>query len=138
MSDRDPLALIARYRVVPVIAIDSVDQALPLVDALIAGGLPIVEITFRTKAALEVIRLLASERPGLLVGAGTVLDPATVEAAGGICGPWRGGGSIQPRRGGAARPDTQTRRETRSLARQAAGWGVIRVRSCLLTVVPER
>jgi len=81
MSDRDPLALIARYRVVPVIAIDSVDQALPLADALIAGGLPIVEITFRTKAALEVIRLLASERPGLLVGAGTVLDPATVEAA---------------------------------------------------------
>ena len=65
----------------PVIAIDSVDQALPLADALIAGGLPIVEITFRTKAALEVIRLLASERPGLLVGAGTVLDPATVEAA---------------------------------------------------------
>lgn len=81
MSDRDPLALIARYRVVPVIAIDSVAQALPLADALIAGGLPIIEVTFRTRAALDVIRLLASERPELLVGAGTVLDPATVEAA---------------------------------------------------------
>ena len=80
MSDRDPLALIARYRVVPVIAIESVDQALPLADALIAGGLPIIEVTFRTKAALDVIRLLASERPELLVGAGTVLDPATEKA----------------------------------------------------------
>lgn len=77
----DPLALIARHRIVPVIAIDSVDHALPLADALIAGGLPIIEVTFRTAAAVEVIRLLARERPGLLVGAGTVLDPATVDAA---------------------------------------------------------
>ena len=81
MSDRDPLALIARHRVVPVIAIDSVDQALPLADALIAGGLPVIEVTFRTKAAVDVIRLLSRERPALLVGAGTVLDPATVDAA---------------------------------------------------------
>jgi len=77
----DPLAAIARHRVVPVIAIESVDHALPLADALLAGGLPIVEVTFRTAAALDVIRLLARERPQLLVGAGTVLDPATVDAA---------------------------------------------------------
>ncbi|MFN9368049.1 MAG: bifunctional 4-hydroxy-2-oxoglutarate aldolase/2-dehydro-3-deoxy-phosphogluconate aldolase [Planctomycetia bacterium] len=77
----DPLARIARHRLVPVIAIDSVDHALPLADALLAGGLPIIEVTFRTAAARDVIRLLARERPELLVGAGTVLDPATVDAA---------------------------------------------------------
>jgi 2-dehydro-3-deoxyphosphogluconate aldolase/(4S)-4-hydroxy-2-oxoglutarate aldolase len=77
----DPLAEIARHRIVPVIAIESVAHALPLADALIAGGLPVIEVTFRTAAALDVIRLLARERPALLVGAGTVLDPATVDAA---------------------------------------------------------
>jgi 2-dehydro-3-deoxyphosphogluconate aldolase / (4S)-4-hydroxy-2-oxoglutarate aldolase len=77
----DPLALIAKHRVVPVIAIESAAHALPLADALLAGGLPIIEVTFRTAAALDVIRLLARERPQLLVGAGTVLDPATVDAA---------------------------------------------------------
>ena len=77
----DPLAVIARHRVVPVIAIESVAHALPLADALLAGGLPIIEVTFRTAAARDVIRVLARERPALLVGAGTVLDPATVDAA---------------------------------------------------------
>lgn len=76
-----PLAVIATHRIVPVIAIESVAHALPLADALLAGGLPIIEVTFRTAAALDVIRLLARERPQLLVGAGTVLDPATVDAA---------------------------------------------------------
>jgi 2-dehydro-3-deoxyphosphogluconate aldolase/(4S)-4-hydroxy-2-oxoglutarate aldolase len=77
----DPLAVIAQHRVVPVIAIESAAHALPLADALLAGGLPIIEVTFRTKAAIDVIRLLARERPQLLVGAGTVLNPATVDAA---------------------------------------------------------
>lgn len=77
----DPLAVIAKHRVVPVIAIESSAHALPLADALLAGGLPIIEVTFRTAAALDVIRVLARERPQLLVGAGTVLDPATVDAA---------------------------------------------------------
>jgi 2-dehydro-3-deoxyphosphogluconate aldolase/(4S)-4-hydroxy-2-oxoglutarate aldolase len=81
MMNHDPLTVIARHRIVPVIAIDSVDQALPLADALIAGGLPVIEVTFRTKAAADVIRLLSRERPALLVGAGTVLDAATAEAA---------------------------------------------------------
>ena len=74
-------AQIGRYRVVPVIAIDSVDAALPLADALIAGGLPLAEITFRTAAAAEVISLLTKERPELLVGAGTVLTEENVEKA---------------------------------------------------------
>lgn len=75
------LSRIAELGVVPVIAIDSVDHALPLADALLAGGLPVVEITFRTAVAAEVIRILASQRPDLIVGAGTVLTPETVQVA---------------------------------------------------------
>ncbi len=72
---------IAQLGVVPVIAIESVDAAIPLADALIEGGLPVVEITFRTAAAAEVIRRIAKERPQLIVGAGTVLTAANVDAA---------------------------------------------------------
>ena len=72
---------IAEFGVVPVIAIDSAEQALPLADALIAGGLPLAEITFRTEAAAETISTIAKNRPQMLVGAGTVLNPATVAAA---------------------------------------------------------
>ena len=72
---------VAELGVVPVIAIDSVAHALPLADALLEGGLPVVEITFRTAAAAEVIRVLARERPALIVGAGTVLTPETVQTA---------------------------------------------------------
>ncbi len=75
------LDCVAELGVVPVIAIDSVVHALPLADALLAGGLPVVEITFRTAAAADVIRLLAKERPALIVGAGTVLTPETVKIA---------------------------------------------------------
>ena len=72
---------VAEIGVVPVIAIDSVSHALPLADALLAGGLPVAEITFRTDAAAEVIRLLSRERPDLIVGAGTVLSPETMKTA---------------------------------------------------------
>ena len=70
-----------RMRVVPVIAIDDVRQALPLADALIAGGLPVAEITFRTEAAAGVIELLSKERPDLVVGAGTVLTVDNLKRA---------------------------------------------------------
>ncbi|NOY42629.1 MAG: bifunctional 4-hydroxy-2-oxoglutarate aldolase/2-dehydro-3-deoxy-phosphogluconate aldolase [Planctomycetes bacterium] len=71
---------LSELQIVPVLAIESVDQALPLADALIAGGLPVAEVTFRTKAAPDVIRRLAEERPQLLIGAGTVtsLDQVAV------------------------------------------------------------
>jgi 2-dehydro-3-deoxyphosphogluconate aldolase/(4S)-4-hydroxy-2-oxoglutarate aldolase len=81
MADQDAMSMIARYRVVPVIAIESVEAALPLADALISGGLPIAEITFRTKAAADVIAKLSAERPDLLVGAGTVLSVENLDAA---------------------------------------------------------
>ena len=54
---------------------------LPLADALIAGGLPVAEITFRTAAAAEVIQMLTHQRPDLLVGAGTVLNVENLETA---------------------------------------------------------
>jgi 2-dehydro-3-deoxyphosphogluconate aldolase/(4S)-4-hydroxy-2-oxoglutarate aldolase len=81
MPDADVFRTLAHHGVVPVIAIDSLDAALPLADALLGGGLPLVEITFRTAAAADVIRRLTAERPQLLVGAGTVLTAENLEAA---------------------------------------------------------
>ncbi len=72
---------IAEVGIVPVVAIDSVEAAMPLADALIAGGLPVAEITFRTAAADDVISLLSKERPELLLGAGTVLTEENLLAA---------------------------------------------------------
>jgi 2-dehydro-3-deoxyphosphogluconate aldolase/(4S)-4-hydroxy-2-oxoglutarate aldolase len=64
--------------VIPVVAIEDANDAAALGEALIAGGLPCAEITFRTAAAQESIRILANQFPEMLVGAGTVL---TVEQA---------------------------------------------------------
>ena len=72
---------LAKHVVVPVIAIDSVDAALPLADALIEGGLPVAEITFRTAAAAEVIARIAQDRPQLILGAGTVLTAENLRKA---------------------------------------------------------
>lgn len=76
-----PFETIAAIGVVPVIAIESAADAVPLADALLEGGLPIAEITFRTAAAADVIARLAEARPELVVGAGTVLDTASLAAA---------------------------------------------------------
>ena len=67
--------------VVPVIAIEDAHHAIPLADALLEGGLPVAEITFRTSAAEAVMAALRDKRPELLVGAGTVLDSASLQAA---------------------------------------------------------
>src|SRR5579871_4800026 len=72
---------IAQLGVVPVITIENADAAIPLADALIESGLPVAEITFRTAAAAEAIRRISRERPKLIVGAGTVLTAANLEAA---------------------------------------------------------
>lgn len=81
MTTQDFTKRLRELRVVPVLAIDDVQAALPLADALIEGGLPIAEITFRTRAAADVIRTLRDERPELLVGAGTVLTRDNLQAA---------------------------------------------------------
>ncbi len=72
---------LAKYRVVPVIAIEDAEAALPLADALLEGGLPLAEITFRTQAAAEVIHTLTEKRPELCVGAGTVLNETNLRDA---------------------------------------------------------
>jgi 2-dehydro-3-deoxyphosphogluconate aldolase/(4S)-4-hydroxy-2-oxoglutarate aldolase len=77
---QDVLARIGLCRIIPVIALDDADAAAPLADALVAGGLPIVEITFRTDAAERAIRAVA-HRSDLLVGAGTVLNVDTAKKA---------------------------------------------------------
>ena len=76
----EPLAEIARRRIVPVIALDRAADALPLADALIDGGLPVAEVTFRTAAAVDAIRAMR-DHGGLLVGAGTVLNVDTAKRA---------------------------------------------------------
>jgi len=80
-SMNDVYEKIGSLKIVPVIAIDEVESAIPLADALIDGGLPLAEITFRTKAAAEVLRTLKHERPGLLIGAGTILTLEGVHLA---------------------------------------------------------
>jgi 2-dehydro-3-deoxyphosphogluconate aldolase/(4S)-4-hydroxy-2-oxoglutarate aldolase len=75
-----PLEIIAQNRLVPVIALEQSDLAVPLAEALIAGGLPIAEITFRTAAAEQVIRSMVAQG-GLCVGAGTVLSIDQVDQA---------------------------------------------------------
>jgi 2-dehydro-3-deoxyphosphogluconate aldolase / (4S)-4-hydroxy-2-oxoglutarate aldolase len=72
------LSLLNRCPVVPVVVLDDPEQALPLGEALLAGGIDVVEITLRTDAGLEAIRRLAG-MPGMHVGAGSVLVPQQVD-----------------------------------------------------------
>ncbi|WP_407564539.1 bifunctional 4-hydroxy-2-oxoglutarate aldolase/2-dehydro-3-deoxy-phosphogluconate aldolase [Streptomyces sp. 184] len=67
--------------VIPVVVIDDAADAVPLARALVAGGLPAVEVTLRTPAALDAIRAIAAEVPDAVVGAGTVLDSDAVTAS---------------------------------------------------------
>lgn len=73
-------ALCAGIPVIPVIVLSDPRRAEPLARALVAGGLPMLEVTLRTPAALEVIRIMA-QVPGAIVGAGTVLTPTDVYRA---------------------------------------------------------
>ena len=69
------------FKIVPVIRIEDPDSAVPLGEALLDGGLPVAEITFRTGAAEESIRRLNRELPDLLLGAGTLLTTEQVDRA---------------------------------------------------------
>ena len=70
-----------RIGIIPVLEVDSVERARPLAEALLAGGLPVAEITLRTEAALDSIRAIAGEVPDVIVGAGTVLNREQAVAA---------------------------------------------------------
>ncbi len=69
------------YGVVPVVVLEEAKDALPLAKALVEGGLPCAEVTFRTEAAEESIRLMSEKYPEMLVGAGTVLTTKQVDRA---------------------------------------------------------
>ena len=75
------LERISNMGIVPVIKIDDVETAIPLAKALVEGGLPCAEITFRTEQAPEAIKRMTAEYPEMLVGAGTVLTTEQVDKA---------------------------------------------------------
>lgn len=75
------LQTISKIGIVPVIAIDDAKKAVPLAKALVAGGLPVAEVTFRTAAGEDAIRAIAEEVPEMLVGAGTVLTAEQLDRA---------------------------------------------------------
>ena len=76
----DTLSALGIARLVPVVVLDDARDADALAGALVAGGLPVAEVTFRTSAAADAIRAM-SDRGDVLVGAGTVLTPAQVDQA---------------------------------------------------------
>lgn len=75
------LEKIGELGIVPVVVLDDAKDAEPLAEALIAGGLPCAEVTFRTAAAEESIRIMSEKFPEMLIGAGTVLTTEQVDRA---------------------------------------------------------
>lgn len=75
------LEQIQKIGIVPVVVLEDAKDAAPLAKALCEGGLPCAEVTYRTAAAEESIRIMTSEFPDMLVGAGTVLTPEQVDGA---------------------------------------------------------
>lgn len=70
-----------KFPVIPVIVLDRTDDAVPLAEALLAGGLSIIEVTFRTEAAAESIERITKAFPEMQVGAGTVVTPEQAKQA---------------------------------------------------------
>src|SRR4051812_38004637 len=81
----DPTPLVSKTPVIPVLTIERAADAVPLARALVAGGLPVIEVTLRTKAALGAVKAIAEQVPDCIVGVGTVTrlsDIAVAIAAG--------------------------------------------------------
>lgn len=76
-----PLEVMRISPIVPVIALENAQDALPLAEALLEGGIKIMEITLRTSAALEAIEIIAKEMPEMHVGAGTVCNASDMQKA---------------------------------------------------------
>ncbi|HEX6518229.1 MAG TPA: bifunctional 4-hydroxy-2-oxoglutarate aldolase/2-dehydro-3-deoxy-phosphogluconate aldolase [Nocardioidaceae bacterium] len=74
-------SLLNRVPVIPVVVVDDAADAVPLARALVAGGLPVIELTLRTPVALDAIRAIAAEVPEIQVGAGTVVDATQAKQA---------------------------------------------------------
>ncbi len=67
--------------IIPVVVIENIKDAVPLVQSLIEGGIQIIEVTLRSSCALEAIELIAKNVPKMRVGAGTILNPTQLEQA---------------------------------------------------------
>lgn len=80
MTDHSIDQIMRLAPVIPVIVIDRVEDAVPMAEALVAGGLPVLEVTLRTPAALDALAAMKRVK-GAVVGAGTILDPATLASA---------------------------------------------------------
>ncbi|MDO0915375.1 bifunctional 4-hydroxy-2-oxoglutarate aldolase/2-dehydro-3-deoxy-phosphogluconate aldolase [Streptomyces sp. DT2A-34] len=78
MASPLPVSVLDLAPVVPVVVIEDASDAVPLARALVTGGLPAIEVTLRTPAALDAIREIAGAVPEAVVGAGTVITPAQV------------------------------------------------------------
>lgn len=72
---------LAKRPIIPVIAIENADDAVPLAEALLAGGMDVIEVTFRTAAAADAIERIATAFPEMLLGAGTILTIAQGQTA---------------------------------------------------------
>jgi 2-dehydro-3-deoxyphosphogluconate aldolase/(4S)-4-hydroxy-2-oxoglutarate aldolase len=74
------IALLRNARILPVVTVDSVDEGVAVARALVDGGLPAIELTLRTPAAVDAIAAVKRSVPGIAVGAGTVLSVAQIDA----------------------------------------------------------
>jgi len=81
MSIHDPSAIFGKTPVVPVLTIERVADAVPLARALVEGGLPVLEVTLRTQAALGAVPAIVAEVPQAIVGIGTVTRIADIDPA---------------------------------------------------------
>lgn len=81
MLSRPSESLLDRVPVIPVVVVDDLATAVPIARALVAGGLPVIELTLRTPVARDAIRAIADEVPEILLGAGTVLNPGQAKEA---------------------------------------------------------
>jgi 2-dehydro-3-deoxyphosphogluconate aldolase/(4S)-4-hydroxy-2-oxoglutarate aldolase len=77
----DPTPILAKAPVIPVLTIERVADAVPLARALAAGGLPVIEVTLRTQAALDAARAIAAEVPEAVLGIGTVTEAPDIRLA---------------------------------------------------------
>ena len=80
MPPADPTPLLTTP-VIPVLTLERLEDAVPLARALVAGGLPVIEVTLRTKIALEAVRAIVAEVPEAIAGIGTVTKPADIARA---------------------------------------------------------
>lgn len=81
LTGADVVARIAAARILPVVVLERAEDAVPLARALVEGGLPVAEVTFRTGAAAESLRRIRAEVPNMLLGAGTVLTGEQLKMA---------------------------------------------------------